>query len=146
MKDRIRECEIYRDNRSIPSISEEGKTFQLDNKNKEEVACIQIDGCVFTTKDGKKCDFLFEVSTRKKLFYIELKGSDISKALRQIYSTLIQTKTLYPNWIYEARIVAGNKIPKVIKNRKEYNDLYEIVEKSKGRLIIQHKDLFLESI
>ncbi len=144
MKDRIKNCEIFRDNRSTPSVSENGKTFQLDNKeSKVEVVGIKVDGCVFTKKDGIKCDYLLGVESKKKLFYIELKGTDIIKAIEQIETTISKTKSFYPNWVYEARIVLGNRVPGVT-DRRQYDCLSNIVKPSGGRIIIKHQDLYKE--
>ncbi len=144
MKDRLKTCEQFRDNRSTPSVSEKGKTFQIDNKERYEVACVKVDDCVFNKKDGIKCDFLFEIAAKKKLFYVELKGSDIIKAIRQIGETLKQTNCLYPNWNYEARIIAGSTVPASIYDRREF----EILKKNcnGGQIKIHHKNLHIETL
>ncbi len=144
MKDRLKGCEKYRDNRSNPSVTEKGKTFQLDNKSRLEVGCIRIDDCVFKGRDGIKCDFLFEVESKRKLFYVELKGSDILKAISQIYETLKQTKSVYPGWVYEARVIASGKIPPQISDRREFENLRRIC--NGGKLTIHHKNLYIEPL
>src|ERR1039458_2371099 len=119
MKEGLKKCEIFRDSRSTPSVSEKGKTFQLENKKSQlEIFGIKIDGCVFTKKDGIKCDYLLGVDSKKKLFYVELKGTDIIKAIDQIESTIKKTKDLYTGWVYEARIVLGNSVPDLAKRRE----------------------------
>jgi hypothetical protein len=144
MKDSVKNCEVYRDMRSTPSVTEKGKTFQLDNKSKREVACIKIDDCVFKQADGIKCDYLFEVESQRKLFYVELKGSDITKALNQITETLKQTINLYPDWVYEARVIASGKIPASIAGRKEFEYLRSNCKG--GRVTIHHKKVHIESL
>jgi len=144
MKDRLRNCERFRDNRSNASVTEKGKTFQLDNKNRVEIACVKIDDCVFRQEDGIKCDYLFEVESKNKLFYIELKGSDILKAISQIHETLKQTKMVYPDWIYEARIIASGRIPSGISDRREHENLRNIC--NGGKVTIHHKNLHIESL
>ena len=144
MKDRIKNCEQYRDTRSTPSVTEKGKTFQLDNRNKREVACIKIDDCVFKQADGIKCDYLFEVESKKQLFYVELKGSDIVKAINQIIETLKQTSASYPGWIYDARVVASGKIPSSIAGRKEYEYLRSICKG--GNVKVHQKKLHIEPL
>lgn len=143
MKVQIEKCVVFHDNRSTPSITEKGKTFQIDNsKSKVKVKCIKVDNCVFDGKDGIKCDYLFEVESAKKIFYVELKGSDVIHAIEQIHSTVLKTREYYKGWIWEARIVLGKRVPEV-KNRKEYEQLYGLIKPS-GRVIIKHLDLYNE--
>jgi len=144
MKDRLKNCEQYRDKRSTPSATEKGKTFQIENKSKVEVACIKIDDCVFKQADGIKCDFLFEVAERKKLFYVELKGSDVIKAIHQLQSTIKQTKDNYPGWNYEARIIAGGKVPRGISDRREHEQLRSMC--TGGSLAVHHKNIHIEPL
>ncbi len=144
MRDRIKNCELFRDTRSIPSVNEKGKTFQLENKEKVEVACVKIDDCVFKQEDGIKCDYLFEVESKKKLFYVELKGSDIIKAINQISETLKQTRSVYPDWTYEARIIAGGKVPVGISDRREHERLKNIC--NGGKVTVHHKNMYIETI
>lgn len=55
------------------------------NESKEIVKKTKLDNTVFTDKEC--CDYL--IRTGKKSFFIELKGTDIKKALSQLKSTLI---------------------------------------------------------
>ena len=144
MKDRLQQCELFRDKRSNPSVSEKGKTFQLDNKNKDEIACVKIGDCVFKQQDGIKCDFLFVVEAKKKLFYVKLKGSDIIKAINQIYETVKQTRVVYPGWVYEARIVAGGKVPAGISDRRMHEKLRGLC--NGGSVSVHHKNIHVESL
>jgi hypothetical protein len=144
MKDRLQKCEQYRDSRSNPSVSEKGKTFQLENIEKREVACIKIDDCVFKQADGIKCDYLFEVASKRKLFYVELKGSDILEGIRQIHETLKQTRSFYPGWIYEARVIASGRIPRGISDRREHEKLRSIC--NGGKVTVHHKNLHIEPL
>ena len=137
MKDRLKNCEQFRDDRSNPSVSEKGKTFQIDNRSKGEVACVKIDGCVFKQADGIKCDFIFEIPSKKKLFYIELKGLDVVHAIKQVHATIEQTKAHYKDFSSAARIIISkDNVPAGVKNRREYEALYVLVNKD---LLIKEK-------
>ena len=105
---------------------------------------MKIDNCVFKQEDGIKCDYLFEVESKKQLFYVELKGSDIIKAINQIYETLKQTRSVYPGWVYEARVVAGGKVPSGISDRKEHENLRNIC--NGGKVTVHHKNLHIEPL
>lgn len=144
MKDKIKVCEDFRDVRSTPSVSEKGKTFQLDNrKSKIEIAGIKIDGCVFTKEDGKKCDYLFEVEDKKKLFFVELKGSDVIQAIEQIKNTITKMKVHYNDWSYAGRVVLGRRVVPDIKDRKEFKALYQEVNQD---LKIYHTNTHIEEV
>lgn len=66
-------------------LQEKGKSVICSTKNGESVACIVLDGCVFTDQI-QKCDGLFLLSTNSKKFacLVELKGVDIEHAFEQI--------------------------------------------------------------
>ena len=108
---------------------------------KAEVACIKIDGCVFKTEDGIKCDYLFEVDNLKKLYFVELKGTDIIKGIRQIYETVRHLQPFYPNWVYEARIVSRN-VPAAINDRNEKEKLKKICN---GGRVTVHENRHIET-
>jgi len=55
------------------------------NVSLSRVTHYQIDGVVITT--GNKCDFLLINEESLKAYLIELKGSDLSKAVKQLEST-----------------------------------------------------------
>lgn len=65
----------------------EEKRSKLTLKNSNEVYStkIKVDGCEIKG-DTKRCDFM--LTTDKLEIYIELKGTDISKAIIQIESTI----------------------------------------------------------
>ena len=149
MKQRLEACLQFRDTRPIASVEEKGKCFQLNNKDeKAHISCIKIDGCVFKNEDIPRCDYLIEavsVNKRNKVFYIELKGTDLIRAIKQIKTTLVLTKHIFTNSIYEARIVMGGSVPNVL-DRKEYLDLLEIVKKSGGTLVKKNLKIYQESL
>jgi hypothetical protein len=45
---------------------------------------IQVDGCVFTDTDGKRCDWLVNTSGTDTSVFVELKGSDIEGGFLQL--------------------------------------------------------------
>lgn len=143
MRKRIEQCVQFKDRRKIVSVQEKGKNFKLINNLNPAalIACIRIDGCVFESGgDGIRCDYLFEVDileNNKKVYFIELKGTDLIKAIRQVYSTLLALKNLYSGCIYEARIVMGS-VPN-ISNRREYIQLHGFVKGTGGTIVIRNR-------
>ena len=57
---------------------------------------MQIDNCKI--KNGLKCDYMVTICDDKKIFFIELKGSDLSHAIKQIETTINNNKIkIYTN-------------------------------------------------
>ena len=59
--------------------------YIADNRYEKSVAQYIIDGNVI--KEGERCDFLLLNKTDLDVFFIEIKGSDIGKAIDQIART-----------------------------------------------------------
>lgn len=146
MRDRLDRCVEFSDERSMPSVSEKGKTFTLDNRESRiGVRCIKVDDCVFMSIDGKKCDYIFEVSNRSRVYFIELKGSDIVKAISQLLETIEKLKIEFVGWNMEAHVVSGGKgkVPASVKDRREYEHLYRLCN---GKVRIHHEFRKVEKI
>ena len=104
--------------RSIVTVSENGKTYRVSVAAGLKSAVFQIDGAVITT--GSKCDkFLAAISDDMNAdgmaVFIELKGKDISHAIDQLEATITSQRFL-PKPRKEdsvrARIVTANCGPK----------------------------------
>ena len=65
------------------------------------------DGEVFNSPGEERCDFLLlnDESTPKASYYIELKGSDLPKAIRQIENTIRLLSPSLPGYAVLRRIV-----------------------------------------
>ena len=99
-------------NKIIP-VSENGRTFRIKNNSSYTVNKVKVDGCYIKTQTGIKCDYLFEIIKINidKVFYVELKGSDIQHAVAQLASTLSHCFPLHNSALRECHIV-GSKFPK----------------------------------
>jgi len=68
----------------------EGKASKITFKNgrRRKLEKVDVDGCLISSKE-KRCDFLIIHATADKPFacFVELKGSDLMHAARQIAST-----------------------------------------------------------
>ncbi|WP_185207858.1 hypothetical protein [Chryseobacterium sp. C3] len=80
--------------------------FKVNNPTKKKIDFIQIDGCVYNSSDGRKCDFM--LSDNRIACFIEIKSltdfssawkSDSKKddALEQIISTIQKIKLRFPS-------------------------------------------------
>lgn len=67
--------------RKLIKVAENGRSFSIRNVARRHITLVKVDGCAITT--GERCDFMFLADRGKELF-VELKGSDIKKALSQI--------------------------------------------------------------
>ncbi|MEB3504328.1 hypothetical protein ROV62_10250 [Pasteurella multocida] len=101
---------------------------------------IQIDGCWDCNVDDKKCDYKLSVvnnsDNKCTLFYIELKGSNYTQALQQIYSTL----KLFPNEKREYKI--GLVILSRAKNVDINSTTAQVLQtklKHEYKMVLSHK-------
>jgi len=91
----------------IISVSENGRTFRLDNPKRRDIVQVKVDGCLIKD-ERERCDYLFEVPTPTiRVCYVELKGKYIEKAIQQIISTLQHTQKDYAGHDKEAYIVCS---------------------------------------
>lgn len=106
----IIDCNDCNNNRNI-SVKENKRSFVLKNIAALSVNKVEVDGCYITT--GKKCDYLFEIMQKcngekpLKVFYVELKGKDIEKAVEQLENSMKYCNNLHKNIPRECHIVAS---------------------------------------
>ncbi len=76
------------DNRAVFAQTEKKRSFRLNNISEKEINEVRVDECLI--KSGKRCDWLYEVDCEgvKEVFYVELKGKDLNRALEQILETI----------------------------------------------------------
>ncbi|MCO6492422.1 MAG: hypothetical protein J5I98_28655 [Phaeodactylibacter sp.] len=129
-------CEKFSDKRKIISLEEtKGIKYKGINDNRKKVTCIRVDGCIIVETD-KKCDFLLLECQTKTAFFIELKGSDLIKAVRQVRHTIevILPKLQENNFSrVNARIILSrDPTPKIKSNEIKY--LEQLLKKLRGNL------------
>lgn len=73
---------------SLIVFSENKSKITFENPNHNTYRAIQVDGCVFNAADGHKCDNLLESEEYADQYFIELKGGDSNKAVKQLEDTL----------------------------------------------------------
>lgn len=84
LKDYKSECELHQ---KIIKCRDKGNSqeYIANNNDKNEVYKYQIDGYVI--ENGKRCDYLLWNEDKKDVYFIELKGSDLTKAIEQMEET-----------------------------------------------------------
>lgn len=73
------------------SCEEKGQKFkiQLPKKSGEAFCRIKVDGCLVSADASQeRCDFIFWRCEKEEIYFVELKGKEIRKALAQIKSTI----------------------------------------------------------
>jgi hypothetical protein len=91
-------------------VEEKKKKFTLDNQNRKNIYQVKVDGCLIA--EGCKCDYLFEVDEITKVYYVELKGKDISHAFEQLVSTVKFCNSTHQKILRECHIVMSSS-PKI---------------------------------
>ena len=92
-------------------VKEKRSSFQLRNPQRLSIKKIQVDGCLIDD-DRERCDWLLVVGNdNTRALYIELKGSDIDKAIKQLTATLIYTKSDFVEAKRECFVVS-TRVPK----------------------------------
>jgi hypothetical protein len=81
------DCLNFSDNRKIVIVEENSRKFEGVNAKQKPFELYRVDGCLI--KEGQRCDFLLlNCSDELVAYLIELKGSDLIHAVRQINTTL----------------------------------------------------------
>ena len=75
--------------------TEKGCTYRLNNPENLMVLQTRVDGELYDSSDGKKCDYAFSSKEFSTAILVELKGGDIKQAVRQLQSTFEAFKDKY---------------------------------------------------
>ncbi|OXB93121.1 hypothetical protein [Parageobacillus galactosidasius] len=129
-------CLEYNDNRSLVTVEENGRGIKFINNKRKKVALYRVDGCILT--EGIKCDFLFLINEDKRAFFIELKGSDLEKAVQQISKTIEQLQPYLREYVLEGRIITTRVRTPALKSTYIIR-LQKILRKTGGTLNIKAK-------
>ena len=126
-------------NNKIISTQASGREFIIKNNQSLNINKVEVDNCYIT--DGLRCDYLFEIIKNKtvvKVFYLELKGSDINHAIKQLETTIKHCQNIHFDAIKECHIVASKyKAPS--SGQKSQKTRSEFKRKNKIQLFIKSK-------
>lgn len=102
--------------------------YVAHNEERNDVYQYLFDGDV--VKEGKRCDYLLLNDTKKRIYFVELKGSDLNYALVQIEESVKVCKTRFSDEINGCSISF-----RVILNKVRSPNLYtNDVKKFKKRV------------
>ena len=126
--------EFQHDNRNIVPFKDKGHSteYRYKNQSSNHLAKYRVDGGLISD-DGAKCDFLLLVCEQKQSYFIELKGSDMIRAIEQIDRSIDKLKTDLSNFAFFARIVLSRINTTDLKSTK-FLKLEKKVKSLKGDL------------
>ncbi len=113
--------------------------YIYENTSLDELSKYQIDGCLITD-DGSKCDFLLLNCSKETAYFIELKGSDLIKAIEQISRSIDLLHRDFNTYSVEARIVLTRVNTTDLKNTQVIK-LEKRLKKLNGKLKKQSRQL-----
>jgi hypothetical protein len=96
--------EFYHDKRPKVICKEKKSKYTYENRSLDQITKYRVDGNLIK-EEGEKCDFLLLNCEKKKAYFIELKGSNILKAIDQITATIDRLKLQQYDFAIHARIV-----------------------------------------
>ncbi|MEG4226233.1 hypothetical protein QUA35_08750 [Microcoleus sp. N9_B2] len=125
------ECEKYKSDTKIVLQEKKSKITFL-NPNQDEILKIKVDGCVISDNETLRCDYALIPSAAVEI-YVELKGSDIEQAVKQIEST-IKLLSENPQKIKKLCFVVSTRVPQQttsiqqlkIQFKKKFNASFRI--------------------
>ncbi|MCI5137499.1 MAG: hypothetical protein D3922_03585, partial [Candidatus Electrothrix sp. AR1] len=92
-------------------VKEHRSSFELRNTARLKIEKIRVDDCLINDA-RERCDWLLvNREEKKRVLYVELKGADIGKAIRQLEATLGYTKTDFSQCKRECYVVS-TRVPK----------------------------------
>ena len=121
--------------------SENRCTHVGENKDHDMVRHFQIDGGVLPKgKDPERCDYLLLNDSNQRAYFIELKGSDLTKAISQIEASVAMIAASLPNYSIYKRIIYHTGT-KAMQN----SDVLKWKMRNKGHVVIK-ETCYSESI
>jgi hypothetical protein len=103
------ECEEYKSDAKIVLQENKSKITFL-NPNQDQILIIRVDNCVIKDDETLRCDYAI-VPCDEVEIYVELKGSDISHAVKQLEST-IKFLSNNPQKMKKLCFVVSTRVPK----------------------------------
>ena len=125
---------LSNDKRSVVVFSENCMEYRGLNKKKYTVIRYQIDGGKMPN-EKTRCDNALELTKHSRIYFIELKGSDVKKAATQITQTIANYKTSLNGFIVFGRIVCS-RAPRPAIRSSQFTALKRTISQLGGDLKI----------
>ncbi len=97
----------------IVTVSENKMKCIFENKNQIILNVVEVDGGLITGSQSR-CDYIVHwiKDTDKTIFYIELKGKNVKKAIEQLKETLNLTKQDFADYNDKHCVIVSSRMPK----------------------------------
>jgi hypothetical protein len=127
------------------ACEENKRKFRIDTEGvKDETFLrITIDDCFIDDDQVEKCDFAFHRCDTEDFYFVELKGSDIAKAYRQIVTTISQhlkTNEKIKRWGF----IVSSRVPKRGVDVNKFKN--EFAKKHGKLLFIKNDELVFDPV
>jgi hypothetical protein len=128
-------------NQAIVTCTDRGSstTFIYYNNSLDALTKYRIDGCLISD-NGAKCDYLLLNCKKKKSYFIELKGSDLLRAVEQIDRSIDILLEHLNEFSIEGRIVLTRVNTIDLRNSK-YLKLEKRIRNLNGELKKQSRQM-----
>ncbi len=113
--------------------------YIYENDSLDTLSKYRVDGCLINDDDSK-CDYLLLNCTKEVSYFVELKGSDLIKAVEQINRSIDILHKDFKEYSVEARIVLTRVNTTDLKSAKLIR-LESKLKKLNGKLIKQTRQL-----
>lgn len=133
------DCIKYSGNKTKLTEKANGMEFMLNNMSRKKIMVIKVDDCIIK-EEQMKCDYLFINCNDARLYFVELKGKDILKAIEQIEMTIKyfkENKYFKESKSINAYIVSSKvSVPESILSTRTFK-LKDYLERNAGELKIR---------
>jgi hypothetical protein len=125
----------FQDDRPECMAYQNGKKYTLINTARHVVKSIFLEKCLPQKVGERRCDYLMHIDNEhlRRAIFIELKGGDLSGALKQLYSTVIFLKAEFKDHQMDARIVGSRDVPNFI-NIPAFKALTRVIQPTGGSI------------
>ena len=104
-------------NEKLIVCSEKGRKYIAINKGEKDIIKIHVDNELITS--GERCDYALNICSEKKVYLIELKGTEKDHAYAQIIATYEKFKDKCKEYEFYPRIVISKDSYPHIKGTNE---------------------------
>ena len=121
-------------------VSEEcGREHRANNINRNNVRHFRVDGKIIIQRTA--CDFLLLNDTKKKAYFIELKGSDAKHGVEQLVATAKEFKNQLSGYDFFYRLILSRS-----RSHEIQSHLFQKFKKEHKKSFIYQNDYMEEDI
>ncbi|WP_347068799.1 hypothetical protein [Flavobacterium sp. WV_118_3] len=114
-------------------------TYIYENNSSNKLTKYRVDGCLIDDHNSK-CDFLLLNCDKKESYFVELKGSDLIKAVEQIDRSIDLLHSKFKDFSVNGRIVLTRVNTTDLKNSKLIR-LEQKIKRLNGNLKKQNRQM-----